>query len=386
LPDTPRRAASELPIQLALGFAHQAVSGHVASAVEQAFVRAHALCQEVDDPPQYLTVLRGLTQLYFSQGKVDQAQALTEQYLSLAQRLQDPEHVQKAHTRLGWILLRRAELAAAQTHLEQSLALYDPQQFQAGVAWGVEPGVDALSCLTLVLLCRGYPDQAMERSRQSLALAREQAHPWSLASALDSAARLYMYRDWQALQEAAEAMQALMAEHKLAHYWASGAMFYKGYALVMQGQIAEGLNCMRQGGAARLDLQRYFIESCWRCEQIEEGLALVEECLADASLVWQKTNQMMIYWLKGELLLAQTEAQQAEAERCWHYVLDLACQQQYKWMELKVSTSLSRLWQRQGKRDAAFELLTEVYGWFTEGFEFPPLQEAKALIETLKRP
>jgi tetratricopeptide (TPR) repeat protein len=126
LPDTPRRTVTELPLQLSLGFAHQVVSGFVAPATVQAFERAQALCHVVDDPPQYLTVLRGLTQLYLSQTKVDQAQALTEQYLRLAQRLHDPEHVQKAHTRLGWILLGRAELATAQTHLEQSLALYDP--------------------------------------------------------------------------------------------------------------------------------------------------------------------------------------------------------------------------------------------------------------------
>ena len=52
-------------------------------------------------------------------------------------------------------------------------------------------------------------------------------------------------------------------------------------------------------------------------------------------------------------------------------------------VELRASTSLARLWQQQGKQEEAHQMLAEIYGWFTEGFDTKDLQEAKALLEEL---
>jgi len=90
-----------------------------------------------------------------------------------------------------------------------------------------------------------------------------------------------------------------------------------------------------------------------------------------------------LYRLKGELLLQQSSDNQAEAEHCFHHALDLARNQQAKSWELRAATSLARLWQQQGKRQEAHDLLAPVYGWFTEGFDTADLQEAKALLEEL---
>ena len=90
-----------------------------------------------------------------------------------------------------------------------------------------------------------------------------------------------------------------------------------------------------------------------------------------------------LYRLKGELLLAHAMGHDTEAETCFRQALDIARRQQAKSWELRAALSLSRLWQRQGKRDEARELLAEVYGWFTEGFDTADLQEAKALLEEL---
>jgi predicted ATPase len=83
------------------------------------------------------------------------------------------------------------------------------------------------------------------------------------------------------------------------------------------------------------------------------------------------------------LLLRQTEPPQAEAETWLQRALDVARRQQAKSLELRAATSLARLWQQQGKRSEARELLAPVYGWFTEGFDTADLQEAKALLEEL---
>jgi predicted ATPase len=84
------------------------------------------------------------------------------------------------------------------------------------------------------------------------------------------------------------------------------------------------------------------------------------------------------------LLLQQTVPEMPQAETCFHQALDIARRQQAKSLELRAAMSLARLWQQQGKRDAARELLAPVYGWFTEGFDTADLQEAKALLAELE--
>ena len=90
-----------------------------------------------------------------------------------------------------------------------------------------------------------------------------------------------------------------------------------------------------------------------------------------------------LYRLKGVLLLQQSSDNQAEAESCFRHALDLARNQQAKSLELRAVMSLSRLWQQQGKRQEAHDLLAPVYHWFTEGFDTADLKDAKALLEAL---
>jgi len=91
-----------------------------------------------------------------------------------------------------------------------------------------------------------------------------------------------------------------------------------------------------------------------------------------------------LHRIKGELLLAQTATDEQQAEMCFHEALTVARVQSAKSLELRAAMSLSRLWQRQGKRDDARRLLAEIYGWFTEGFDTADLQEAKLLLEELE--
>jgi predicted ATPase len=93
-----------------------------------------------------------------------------------------------------------------------------------------------------------------------------------------------------------------------------------------------------------------------------------------------------VHRLKGELLLAQEGTKCVEAEECLRQALEVARRQQAKSLELRAAMSLSRLWQRQGRHAAAYHLLTEIYGWFTEGFNTVDLQEAKALLEVTGGP
>jgi predicted ATPase len=90
-----------------------------------------------------------------------------------------------------------------------------------------------------------------------------------------------------------------------------------------------------------------------------------------------------LYRIRGELLLRHDVPDTAGAEQCFERALQVARQQQAKSWELRAAMSLSRLWQQQGKRDDARELLMPVYGWFTEGFDTADLQDARALADCL---
>jgi predicted ATPase len=81
---------------------------------------------------------------------------------------------------------------------------------------------------------------------------------------------------------------------------------------------------------------------------------------------------------------AGLQTRDAEAEACLRQALEIAHRQQAKSLELRAAISLGRLWQQQGKRAAAYELLAPIYDWFTEGFDTADLQEAKALLEALR--
>jgi predicted ATPase len=123
-------------------------------------------------------------------------------------------------------------------------------------------------------------------------------------------------------------------------------------------------------------------ETYGKAGQADAGLAALDEALSIVERGGEHTWEAELYRVKGELMLLQG-AEEPNAEACFHTALEVARRQGAKSYELRAAMSLARLWQRQGKRDAARQVLAEVYGWFTEGFDTADLQEAKALLEAL---
>jgi len=110
---------------------------------------------------------------------------------------------------------------------------------------------------------------------------------------------------------------------------------------------------------------------------------VVAEALALVDKIGMRMGEAGLYMLKGWLLLARSGENQAEAEFCFHRAVDITRRQSAKFLELRAVMSLARLWQGQDKRGEVHTLLSEVYTWFTEGFDTKDLQEAKALLEEL---
>src|SRR5207249_4548193 len=158
-------------------------------------------------------------------------------------------------------------------------------------------------------------------------------------------------------------------------------------------QIRQGLDMYRSTGAEaqRPYLLTLLAEASGLLGQPEGGLAALDEALTLMEQTGERYYEAELHRQRGELLLlraaeshpAQGSREQHDAETCFQQALDVSRRQEAKSLELRAAMSLSRLWQRQGKRIEARELLAPVYGWFTEGFDTADLQEAKALLEAL---
>ena len=143
------------------------------------------------------------------------------------------------------------------------------------------------------------------------------------------------------------------------------------------------------------------IEAYGRTKQLGEGV----NTLAEAFAVVHKTGEGLweaeLYRLKGTLTLqkfqvsgskfqmqnspaSEVRSPESEAEECFLKAIEIARRQSAKSLELRAAISLTRLWQQQGKAQEAYHLLSEIYDWFTEGFDTADLKDAKTLLEELK--
>jgi class 3 adenylate cyclase/predicted ATPase len=396
LPETPERPQHELLLQATLGPALMATKGWAAPEVERVYLRARELCQQVGETPHLFPVLYGLCAGYFVGGKLPQALEVAEAFVHAAQRQDDVVPLLVAHRVLGTTLLFMGAFASARPHLEQCLALYDPQRHRSLASqYAQDPGVAGGSHLAWTLWMLGYPDQALEKSRDALALARTLSHPHSLVYALGNAERVHRFRgEVPVAQKLFEEKMTLATERRFAYYLAAG-MVQQGWMLIAQGRVEEGIATMRQGLAAvrnpgpggevpyRL---AQLAEAYGMVGQTDQGLSTLNEALDLVHHTEERRWEAELYRLQGELLRkAAGGVQRAEwtPQACFQHALEIARRQQAKSLELRAAMSLARLWQQQGKRDEAHALLAPIYGWFTEGFDTADLQEAKALLEEL---
>ena len=178
--------------------------------------------------------------------------------------------------------------------------------------------------------------------------------------------------------------------------WLAWGTMLRGWALTEQERGEEGIVQLRQGLVAyratgaetsRPYLLALLAEAYEKAGRVEEALSSLAEALAAADNNGDHWYEAELYRLKGTLTLQSKvqglKSKVQEAEECFLKAIDIARNQQAKSLELRAATSLARLWHQQSKRAEAHELLSEVYNWFTEGFDTKDLQEAKALLDSL---
>jgi predicted ATPase len=390
-PDRPERVYQELDLQTALGPALMATKGFASPEVEKVYSRALALCRQVGDVRGVFSALRGLWERHELHADLKIAHELAEQLLVTAQSVQDPALLLVAKDALGDTMLWLGEFAMASKHVEDGIALYDPGQHHslALVYGGYDPGIACLNFAAHALWYLGFPDQALQRSREAVSLGRKFCHPFSLAHALIFAAWLHQYRRESApAQELATEALTLCREQDIGFFIAHATILL-GWVLLERGQgqqgiaqIREGLNAYRATGA---ELERphwlaLLADAFGSVGQAEEGLAVLDEALTAVGANGVRFCEAELYRLRGDLLLKHSTHADDEAEKCLHRALDIAQGQRAKSLELRAARSLGRLWRQQGRVDDVSKILADVCGWFTEGLEQTDLREARALM------
>ena len=400
LPDSRERNQRELSLQVTLGAALTATQGYGASEVAGTYARAWELCSQVGEAPELLSVLRGVGRFYLVRGDFQIAHDVGIQLLTMAEVRRDTAQLVVAHNALGVASLYAGDLEAALGHLERGIELCDADEHsptRLPLSRLVPPGVTCAIHAAWTLWMLGYPDRSGARTRKALALARSLDHPFSVSYACHLAAGLHQWRrEHQAVQELEDEALAHDTEHGFGLLLTAGIV-QRGWLLAERGQREEGLAQMQEGLARHREIGGALLvppflalvaEVHRSLGRLAEGLSAVTEALMVARQSGQHYWEAELHRLRGVLTL-QAEAslgRAATSDAGTHFLhaIEVARRQRARWLELRASASLSRLWADQGKAREAHALLSGVYTWFTEGFDAADLREARSLLEELE--
>ena len=391
LPDTAERAQRELRLCCAVGAPLIATRGFAAPEIERAYARAWELCQALDDSPERFEALLGLWVFYLVKTELRRAREMAEELVRSAAASGITDLLLPAHRAMGDTSFWLGELTSARQHLERAVELYRPEHHAAAARRNAQdPGVvcRVLSAWTLWLL--GYPDAALARMVDGLALADDLRHPHSVAMALQNFAMTHQFRgEAAAAKDKAERLIELSHAEGFA-LWLAGGVIMRGWALCELGQADLGRAEMRRGiddwGATGALLPvGYYLSLLAAADgeagEPEKGLDLVTSALAASAASAEAWWKPELWRLRAELALQLPSPDEGAAEDYLHEALDLASRQSARSLELRAAASLFRLRRKQGREVEARPRLAQVWEWFGEGHETADLKEAARLLD-----
>jgi tetratricopeptide (TPR) repeat protein len=386
LPDGDDRDRQELDLQIALGRSLIVVKGGPAPEREPALVRAQDLGERLGENWKLTGVLLALGLFRLYRREIREALELAQRAFALAKHAKAEAMIAAAHCLLGILRFFKGELEAARGHLECA-----DEFFGTGPYRDLDEALYASmtkGTLSPALLLLGYPEAALRRSEELLAVARQRSDPSSIAHALslDANARLFL-RDEGAIAQRARELYSIAAEHGMPFYLAR-ANFLGGWMMAGAGRPGEGIAQMQRAMAdpktsvsANSAMIAALADVCGKHARVEEGLAAVAEGLARSDR--DTVTDAELYRLKAELRLIQEPGSKKEAESYFRTSIEIAGRQGARLFELRATVSLARLIANQGRRDEARTMLAAIYNWFTEGFDTADLKDAKALLDEL---
>jgi DNA-binding SARP family transcriptional activator/predicted ATPase len=392
LPHTPHRDQMELALQLSLTIPIVALRSSSDSELEETYQKIQKLIKKIEPSPLLFQALVRLKNYHDLRLELQTALKVGQEMIDLAKTLERPDLSVIAHDAIALTLLFLGQAEDYLQAQEEKLSIYHDEydQFYFNKL-GYDPVIDILENCGWALWSLGYPDQARQKYEEAVELAREKEKSYFQAEAFMSAS--FHYISTRKLPEARKmAAETIAIASEQGHLLNLGiGMCARGWVLAKEGKPDEGIHDILEGLAilpgirsALIYLQGLLLLADTYCktEQVSEGLAVVDEALKMAHETGFRIDEPELHRLKGELLCMQGGAE-CEAEGCFKRAIEGAQGQKAKFWELRATMSLCRLWQQQGRCEAARVAMGEIYDWFTEGFDLPDLIEAKALLKAL---
>jgi predicted ATPase len=354
--------------------------------VHKTWTRARVLCEQTGDRAALFKALIGLWNYHWVRGQSGQAVAIARELVTLAEIDREPVRLLRAHAALGEILFHTGRLREAGKHLEQGVAHYHALAHHSHATDA--PGVACLCYSAWALWHLGHPEQALERSRQALELARSLEHPFSLAIALCLGAELHQFYldEVAALDLAGEAVE--LCREQGFPFWEGTALILRGWALARTGRTGEGIAILQQGlevfrsTDAEVQLSSWYslLAEAHACAgQVEPGLAAVEQALSWVDRTGERYYESEAQRLRGQLLRQSGDIESAEA--AYRRALDIAHRQQARIRKLRAAVDLAELWWEQGRMAEARELLQPLYDGLARGGDWPDLKRVEAYLQ-----
>jgi serine/threonine protein kinase/tetratricopeptide (TPR) repeat protein len=389
MPEGMERARQELDLQKVLAGALRNLRSHAGGDAIATQRRLLELAEELKD---YYTVFAVHYAIAWSSTTHQQfARTLEEgaHCLRIAEQIGDRCMIDAATLVCGDAMTHQGRLVESRGLFERVGSPWDPATMALYARLlGPDPAPHARGVLGLVLSYLGYLDQARARLRESAGLA-VQGNPMTQGIVLICAILSFKhFRDQQALSKSCEELTAICLKNELHVNMMYFAKFGQGWILALQGNAAKGLAKVDEAMAdVRAIGLTYGIpmmafgkaEVMRLAGRRDEALQFLDEQLAAAESCGQWLEVPDLYRAKGELLSG------APAEECFRRAIESARRMEARLPELEASSSLAELYRAEGRKAEAKDVLSGVYGWFTEGFGTPGLKRAKTILQDLSR-
>ncbi|HEY6354515.1 MAG TPA: 6-hydroxy-D-nicotine oxidase, partial [Burkholderiaceae bacterium] len=387
-----KRDKQELSLQLALAPIYLMTKGWTAPELERVLDRALALCDTVGDDAQRAQTRFGLQSVYVVQARLERVQMISDELQTLYQRSLGTAAPPFAGMMLAGARLHLGRITEANEEFAQIITAHDPDQLlHLQESQGVNYAAHARAWQAHVLWCLGYPQQALSRGLEAVRLVQDLDQPFNQSLVSAYLALLQQLRADEAVaREHAEEALALASKYQ-APYYRAWASILVSYALALEQPNEERIGRLRasisefKASRARLRLPYYLsllAQTYGKAGRVEEGLACIDEALAEARAHNERWWDGELHRLRGELLLMHG-ADASDVEAAMLRAIEIARSQQARSLELRATVSLARLWIAENRSDDARRQLSDLYAWFTEGFETPDLQAARLLLAHL---
>lgn len=377
LPSTSERTKQDLSLHLTLGVPLIATEGYASAAVGKVYTRARELYDQTSDTRDVAEVLWGLWTFHMLRAELGTAREIAQEFLVLNDRLPYQGLAMRGHWALEIAFMHLGEFERSLDHFQKALALYEPEHHREdSFLYALNPGV-AMPCFAAwALWSLGRPDQSLNRTQESLSLARELGEPHGLAHAHLFASTLYqLRREPGRAREHAEEVIRVSREHGLVMYEAM-ARIICGWALANEQEIREGLAALEATSTVlvRPHFLALLAETVAKAGQTTLALSLIDGAIELVHRNNEGYYLAELYRLRGEFLFTSAPD---EAAASLKQSIEIAESQQAQSWRLRTAMSLARLFGDKRAR----ELLSAVYNNFTEGFDTLDLLDAKQLLE-----